>query len=64
MDFRDAYDFAQELRKLLRRADRFGYDLQTLKEEILFMAEVKEKYAEDMEMKEIVEFQREWVEAS
>jgi len=64
MDFRDAYEVAHELRKLLRRADRFGYDLQTLKEEILFMAEAKEKYAEHMELEMIVEFQREWVEAS
>lgn len=64
MDFRDAYEVARELRKLLRRADRFGYDLQTIKEEILFMAEAKEKYAEYMEIEMIVEFQREWVEAS
>jgi len=64
MDFQDAYQVGTELRKLLRRADRFGYDLQTLKEEILFMAEAKEKYAEHMEMKMIVQTQRDWVEAS
>lgn len=64
MDFQDAYQIGKELRKLLRRADRFGYDLQTLKEEILFMAEAKEKYAEHMEMKMIVKMQRDWVEAS
>lgn len=58
MDFRDAYEIGIELRKLLRRADRFGYDLQTLKEEILNMAEAKETYAENLEMKMILEMQK------
>lgn len=63
MDYRDAYGVGKELRRLLRRADRFGYDLERLKEEILFMAEAKETYAEHMEMKMIVQAQRDWVEA-
>lgn len=58
MDFRDAYEIATELRKLLRRADRFGYDLDRLKEEVLFMAEAKETYAEHMEMKMIEDAQK------
>lgn len=64
MDFRDAYEIGTELRKLLRRADRFGYDLDRLKEEILFMAEAKETYAEAMEMKMIVQMQNDAVEAA
>ena len=58
MDFRDAYIEARSLRNLLRRADRFGYSLQELKEEILEMAEAKERFAEKEEMKLIVEMQR------
>jgi len=64
MDFQDAYQVGIELRKLLRRADRFGYDLQTLKEQILFMAEAKETYAEHMEMKAVVQLQSDWVETN
>lgn len=64
MDFQDAYEIGAELRKLLRRADRFGYDLDRLKEEILFMAEAKETYAEAMEMKMIVQMQIDAVEAA
>ena len=52
------YEFAKDLRKLLRRADRFGYDLQTLKEEVLYLAEAKETYAEYVEMEMIVQAQR------
>ena len=58
MDFRDAYIEARSLRNLLRRADRFGYSLQELKEEILEMAAAKERFAEAEEMKLIVEMQR------
>lgn len=63
MDFKDAYQVGKELRKLLRRADRFGYDLKELKEEVLFMAEAKETYAEAMEMKMIVQMQQDTIEA-
>ena len=58
MDFRDAYIEARSLRDLLRRADRFGYSLQELKEEILEMAEAKERFAEKEEMKYIIEMQK------
>ena len=58
MDFRDAYIEARSLRNLLRRADKFGYSLQDLKEEILEMAEAKERFAEKEEMKYIIEMQR------
>jgi len=64
MDFRDAYETAKSLRGLLRRADNFGYDLQRLKEEILFKAEALEAFAESQEMKMIVQMQRDWVEAN
>ena len=58
MDFRDAYIEARSLRNLLRRADKFGYSLQDLKEEILEMAEAKERFAEKEEMKYIIEMQK------
>ena len=58
------YEFAKDLRKLLRRADRFGYDLQTLKEEILYLAEAKETYAEYIEMEMIIQMQNDMVEAA
>jgi cell fate (sporulation/competence/biofilm development) regulator YlbF (YheA/YmcA/DUF963 family) len=64
MDHRDFNEIATELRKLLRRSDRFGYDLQRLKEEILFLAEAKEKYAEHLEMQMIIQMQQDWVEAN
>lgn len=60
----DHYEFATDLRKLLRRADRFGYDMERLKEEILFLAEAKEKYAEYVETQMIVEMQQDIVEAA
>lgn len=59
MDFRDAYIETRSLRNLLRRADKFGYSLQELKEEILVMAEVKEDFAEKEEMKYIIACQTE-----
>lgn len=62
MDFKDAYEVGKELRKLLRRADTFGYDLQRLKEEILYMAEAKETYAEAKEMEMIIQLQNDMVE--
>jgi len=64
MDFIDAYDTAKSLRGILRRADNFGYDLQRLKEEILFKAEALEAYGEKQEMKMIIRMQRDLVEAS
>ena len=61
---KEHYEFATDLRKLLRRADTFGYDLQTLKEAILGLAEVREEHAERLEMKEIIQMQIDMVEAS
>lgn len=64
MDFQDAYKTAKDLRGILRRADNFGYDLERLKEEILFKAEALEIFAENQEMKMIIEMQRDAVENS
>lgn len=50
----EQYEFAKQLRNLLRRSDRFGHDLQTLKEEILHIAELQEAHAERLEMEMIV----------
>lgn len=58
----EQYEFAKQLRNLLRRADRFGYDLQTLKEEILYVAELQEENAERMEMNMIVQAQCDMIE--
>lgn len=58
------YEFGKSLRNLLRRADRFGYDRQRLAEEVLYIAENYEKVAERLEMKMIVQMQRDAVEAS
>jgi hypothetical protein len=58
------YEFAKDLRKLLRRADRFGYDIQRIKEEVLFLAEAKETYAESIEMEMIIQMQNDMVEAA
>lgn len=60
----DQYEIAKQLRNLLRRADRFGHDLQTLKEEILYIAELQEAQAERIEMEMIVQMQQDMVEAS
>lgn len=64
MDFQDAYKTAKDLRGILRRADNFGYGLERLKEEILFKAEALEIFAENQEMKMIIEMQRDMVENS
>jgi hypothetical protein len=58
----DYYEFGKSLRKLLRRADRFGYDRQRLAEEVLFLAENYEKVAEHLELQMIVQMQRDAVE--
>jgi hypothetical protein len=59
---KEYYEFATDLRKLLRRADRFGFDIQRLKEEVLFLAEAKETYAEHLEMQMIIQMQQDAVE--
>jgi hypothetical protein len=58
----DYYEFGKSLRKLLRRADRFGYDRQRLAEEVLYIAENYEKVAEHLELQMIVQMQRDAVE--
>lgn len=60
----DYYEFAKTLRKLLRRADRFGYDRQRFAEEVLFLAENYEDVAERLELQMIIQMQRDAVEAS
>jgi hypothetical protein len=60
----DYYEFGKSLRKLLRRADRFGYDRQTLAEEVLFLAENYEKVAENLELQMIIQMQNDSVNAS
>lgn len=60
----EQYEFAKQLRNLLRRADRFGYDLQRLKEEVLYVAEVQEANAERLEMQMIIQMQNDMVEAA
>jgi hypothetical protein len=60
----DYYEFGKSLRKLLRRADRFGYDRQRLAEEVLYIAENYEKVAERLELQMIIQMQRDAVEAS
>jgi hypothetical protein len=58
------YEFGKSLRKLLRRADRFGYDRQTLAEEVLSLAENYEKIAEHLELQMIIQMQNDAVNAS
>lgn len=60
----EQYEFAKQLRNLLRRADRFGYDLQRLKEEVLYVAELQEAQAERLEMQMIIQMQNDMVEAA
>ena len=60
----EQYEIAKQLRNLLRRADRFGYDLQRLKEEVLYVAEIQEANAERLEMQMIIQMQQDMVEAS
>jgi hypothetical protein len=60
----DYYEFGKSLRKLLRRADRFGYDRQRLAEEVLFLAENYEGVAERLELQMIVQMQNDAVNAS
>jgi hypothetical protein len=60
----DYYEFGKSLRKLLRRADRFGYDRQRLAEEVLYIAENYEKVAERLEMQMIIQMQNDAVNAS
>lgn len=66
MDIPSAYEFAKRLRDTARRADTFGHDRQTILEQLIFVAELYETRAEqlEMEMEMIVQMQRDWVEAN
>jgi hypothetical protein len=55
-------EVTKSLRNLLRRADRFGYDIQRLKEEILSVAENYEDAAERIELEMIIQMQNDMVE--
>lgn len=60
----EQYEFAKQLCNLVRRADRFGYDLQTLKEEIIYVSEIQEANGERMEMDMIIQLQQDVIEAA
>lgn len=64
MDIHSATEFARKMRGLARRADNFGYDRQTVLEELIAIAQNYEEVAERIEMDMIVQMQRDWVEAS
>lgn len=64
MDIHSATEFARKMRGLARRADNFGYDRQTVLEELIAIARNYEEVAERIEMDMIVQMQRDWVEAS
>jgi hypothetical protein len=49
---------------LARSADVFVADRQEILEAIIKIAEGYEKVADDLEMKKIVQMQRDWVEAN
>lgn len=64
MDLESAREFSVSLRRLARRADNACYDRQEILEAIIKMAEGYEEVADDLEMKKIVQMQRDWVEAN
>jgi len=64
MDIVSAYEFAKRLRSIARRADTFGHDRQSILEELIFVAELYETRAEQLEMEAIIAWQRELVEAA
>jgi hypothetical protein len=55
-------EVTKSLRNLLRRSDRFGYDLERLKWEILSVAENYEDVADRIEMEMIIQMQNDMVE--
>lgn len=64
MDIPSAFEFAKRLRSIARRADTFGHDRQSILEELIFVAELYETRAEQLEVEAIVALQREMVEAA
>ena len=64
MDFETVREFSTNLRRLARRADNACYDRQEILEAIVKMAEGYEEVADGIELKKIVQMQRDWVEAN
>jgi hypothetical protein len=64
MNFESAREFSSSLRRLARSADVFGYDRKELLMSLVQIAEKYEEVADDLEMKKIVQMQRDWVEAN
>lgn len=66
MDIETVREFSVSLRRLARRADNacYKYDRQEILEAIIKIAEGYEEVADDLEMKKIVQMQRDWVEAN
>jgi len=64
MNFESAREFSSSLRRLARSADVFGYDRKELLMSLVQMAEKYEEVADDLEMKKIIQMQRDWVEAN
>lgn len=64
MNLESAREFSSSLRRLARSADVFGYDRKELLMSLVQMAEKYEEVADDLEMKKIVQMQRDWVEAN
>jgi hypothetical protein len=64
MDIQSAYEFAKRLRDTARRAEAFGHNRQSILEELIFVAELYETRAEQLEMEAIIDWQRELVEAA
>ena len=56
--------FAERLRNLARRCDAFGKDRQDILWEIIAIAEDYEEKVERLEMEQIIQMQRDLVEAS
>lgn len=54
----DQIEFATDLRKLLLKAETFGYNTEQLKKEILELAEAKEAKANKIEMDFLEELKR------
>jgi len=57
-------EFAKKMRSLARRADNFNYDRQAILEAIIDIAENYEEVSERIEMGNIIQTQRDWVENS
>lgn len=64
MDIQSSYEFAKMLRSIARRADTFGHSRQRILEELVYAAENYERIAENLEMEQILFWQRELVENS